>query len=57
MNLIWIREANKYAENTIDSDVGFYKEYDFIADKLGTNRSQKLITDQKSEITSDINIS
>ena len=35
-NLMWIRDANKYAENTITSDAGFYKEYDFIADNLGT---------------------
>jgi len=47
-NLLWIRDANKYAENTIDSDTGFYKEYDFITNNLGTKRSQKHTPDQKS---------
>ena len=52
-NLVWIRDANKYAEQTIDFDIGFYKEYDFITDNLGTKRSQKHLTDQKYDITSD----
>jgi len=52
-NLMWIRDANKYAEQTIYLDTGFYKEYDFITDNLGMKRSQKHLTDQKSDITSD----
>ena len=56
-NLMWIRDANKYAENTIASDTGFYKEYDFITDNLGTKRSQKHLDDQNSDITSDSDIS
>jgi len=33
-NLDWLRCANKYAEQTMNLDRGFYREYDFIVQML-----------------------
>ena len=33
-NIEWLRCANKYAEQTSETDSGFYKEYDYVVQML-----------------------
>ena len=33
-NIEWLRCANKYAEQTNETDSGFYKEYDYVVQML-----------------------
>ena len=36
MNIEWFRTANKYVEHA--DDVGFFKEYDFVADSFSIKK-------------------